>query len=62
MVLRGCLVLAIKIAAGALFFFALGTAGNMDYADAKASEQDYKSRVCDGAHSDYLNLGVRCDL
>lgn len=40
-----------------LFFVYIGEA---DYQDALASEQRYVERVCDGAHSDYLNLKRSC--
>lgn len=53
-------MLAVKIGAVALFVIALGAAGNMDMADAEASEAEYKNRVCAGVHSDYLDLGVNC--
>jgi hypothetical protein len=53
-------VLAVKLGAAAFFIIALGAAGNMDMADAEASEAEYKNRVCAGVHSDYLDLGVSC--
>ena len=56
----GCPVLALKIGAAALFILALGAAGNMDMADAEASQAEYKTRVCAGVHSDYLDIGVNC--
>lgn len=53
-------MLAVKLGAAAFFIIALGAAGNMDMADAEASEAEYKNRVCAGVHSDYLDLGVSC--
>ena len=52
--------MALKIGAAALFILALGAAGNMDMADAEASQAEYKTRVCAGVHSDYLDIGVNC--
>lgn len=52
--------MALKIGAAAMVVLALGFAGNMDMADAEALEADYKTRVCAGVHSDYLDLGVNC--
>jgi hypothetical protein len=43
-----------------LVILACGYAGNADFDDALAEEQRYIERVCDGAHSDYLSLGVTC--
>ncbi len=43
-----------------LVILALGYAGNADFDDAIAEEQRYIERVCNGAHSDYLSLGVNC--
>jgi len=43
-----------------LIVLAFGYIGESDYQDALASEQRYIERVCDGAHSDYLSLGVTC--
>lgn len=43
-----------------LVILAFGYAGNADFDDAIAEEQRYIERVCDGAHSDYLSLGVTC--
>jgi len=43
-----------------LVILGFGYAGNADFDDALAEEQRYIERVCDGAHSDYLSLGVTC--
>ena len=43
-----------------LIILLFGYIGEADYQDALASEQRYIERVCDGAHSDYLSLGVTC--
>lgn len=43
-----------------LVILAFGYAGNADFDDALAEEQRYIERVCDGAHSDYLELNRPC--
>ena len=43
-----------------LMILLFGYIGEADYQDALASEQRYIERVCDGSHSDYLNLQRPC--
>lgn len=44
----------------ALVILAFGYAGDADFDDALAEEKRYIERVCDGTHSDYLNLQRDC--
>ncbi len=43
-----------------LVILGFGYAGNADFDDAMAEEQRYIERVCDGTHSDYLELNRPC--
>lgn len=43
-----------------LIVLAFGYIGESDYQDALASEKRYIERVCDGTHSDYLDLKRDC--
>lgn len=43
-----------------LIVLAFGYIGESDYQDALASEQRYIERVCEGSHSDYLELNRPC--
>ena len=44
-----------------LMILLFGYIGEADYQDALASEQRYVERVCDGTHSDYLELKRPCE-
>jgi len=50
-----------KIGLGLVVVLLFGVVSNNDFDDALQSEQQYRLRVCDGAHSDYLEIGVQCD-
>ena len=44
------------------FFIVWGVASDADYEDALHSQKMYVERICvHKLHSDYLELGVRCD-
>ena len=49
-----------KIGLGFLIVLLFGFVSDNDFDDALQSEKQYRLRVCDGAHSDYLELGVQC--
>lgn len=43
-----------------LAFMLLGFAGEADYQAELHEQERYEERVCQGVHSDYKGLGVRC--
>jgi len=43
-----------------LAFMLLGLAGEADYQAELHEQQEYIERVCQGVHSDYEGIGVRC--